>query len=864
MVRRMKCAATLVPVLLTLLSIPLAAQVPTPESVLGFRVGADSQLASWRQIGDYFHRLAAASPMVRVDSVGPTTQGRPYLLITISDSANLARRDSLMAVQRRLADPRGLDSAGESRLVASQPAVILVSCSVHSTEIAASQMSMELAWRLVTDTALSSALRHVVVLLVPSANPDGVDIVGDWYRQMRGTRWDGTAPPWLWHPYAGHDDNRDWFMLTQVETRDLTRVLYHEWFPEVVYDVHQMGGNGARMFVPPFSDPVDPNIDPAIVGATNLVGTVMAAALLDAGREGIAHRTGFDLWWHGGLRTVPARHNMIGILSEAASARIASPSCLPAAAIRQPARGVDYPAPWTASCWRLRDIVDDELIAAEALVRLAASDRAGFLRRFVASGRRAVLAGRSEPPAAFLLPPEGDAARRAHLANLLLATGVEVRRALAAFTADGRSWPAGTLVVRMDQPYRAHAKDLLEVQHYPDRRQYPGGPPIPPYDVTGWTLPLQMDVAVSEVAALPDVPLERLDSVAVAPGAVEGRGDVVLLDNTANGHIAAVWAALAAGAEVHFAPRAFEAAGRTWPAGTLVVRGGRSAVDSAARRSGFRAPALRRAPVSDGPLVRGVPRLAVYRSWNASMDEGWTRWVLESLGVPYRSVGDSAMRAGNLRSRFDVIILPSEGDSAIASGRRSGSLPDRYTGGLGDSGIAALRSFLEAGGTVVAIDQATRFAVSHLGAPATVVAAGGRGEEAEGPAAAPAGERRGAPSFSAPGAIFRVETDQSHPLASGYGPQASVYFISSVILEAGPQARAVLSYPREGNPLQSGYVLGYETLAGKAALVDAPVGAGRVVLFGFRPQHRGQTEGTFRLLTNAILYGASLPAARGN
>jgi hypothetical protein len=851
------CAVIVAPVLLSLLSIPLAAQVPAPESVLGFRVGADSQLASWRQIGEYFGRLAAASRMVRVDTLGPTTQGRPYLLVTISDSANLAHRAELMANQRRLADPRTLDSAAESRLVASQPAVVLISCSVHSTEIAASQMSMELAWRLVTDPALAALLHDVVVLLVPSANPDGIDIVGDWYRQTRGTRWDGTSPPWLWHPYVGHDDNRDWFMLTQVETRVLTRVLYRDWFPEVVYDVHQMGSNGSRMFVPPFSDPVDPNIDPLIVGGTNLVGAAMAAALLDAGREGIAHRERFDLWWDGGLRTVPARHNMIGILSEAASARIASPLCLAAAAVRQGARGVDYPAPWTPGCWHLRDIVDDELIAAQALARLAAHDRAAFVQRFVSAGRRAILAGRSEQPAAFLLPPGEDVARRAHMANLLLATGVEVHRAQAPFAADGRSWPAGTLVVRMDQPFRAHAKDLLEVQRYPDRRLYPGGPAIPPYDVTGWTLPLQMDVQAVAVASLPDVPLQRLDTVTLEPGAVDGRGDVVLLDNTVNGHIAAVWGALAAGADVQFAPRAFDAAGKTWPAGTLLVRGGRAALEAAARRYGFHAPALRRAPaLPPGRNVRGVPRVAVYRSWNANMDEGWTRWVLEQLGVPFTSVTDSTIRAAALRAQYDVVILPSESDSAIAFGRRPGSLPDRYTGGLGESGVAALRAFLAAGGTVIAIDQASRFAVARLGASAGVVATGGRGGEGE-PGTEPAGAAGTGPRFSAPGSIFAVAVDRSHPIASGYGAEAMIYFLSSAVLDAGGAAHAVLSYPREGSPLRSGYLEGAELLAGRAALVDAPVGNGRVILFGFRPQHRGQTHGTFRLLTNAILYGSS-------
>ena len=514
---------------------PAAAQVPTPEAVLGFRPGADSMLASWAQITDYLGRLAAASPRVRLDTVGPTTQGRPYLLATISDPANLARRAALMEAQARLADPRTLDSAAEARLVATQPAVILISCSIHSTEIAASQMALELAHRLATDSALGAALRHVVVLLVPSANPDGIDIVGDWYRRTRGTPYDGTSPPWLYHAYVGHDNNRDWYMLTQVETRHLTRVLYRQWFPEVVYDIHQMGGGGARLFLPPFADPVNPNLDGMLVEAINHVGTAMATALADAGRGGVAHQAQFDLWWHGGNRSAPVRHNMIGILSEAASTRIASPVQLRPDQVRQSARGVNFPLPWAGGWWRLRDIVEYELIASEALVRLAANERAEFVRRFVRAGRNAIEAGRTGSPRAYLIPPgQRDEGARTQLANVLLATGVEVSRARARFTADGRAYPAGTFVIALDQPFRTHVKDLFERQAYPERREYPGGPLLRPYDVTGWTLPLTMGVAVDSVRTPVSADLERLDTAVLAPGSISGRGDVVLLANRSN------------------------------------------------------------------------------------------------------------------------------------------------------------------------------------------------------------------------------------------------------------------------------------------------------------------------------------------
>ena len=816
--------------------------------MLGFRPGADSLLASWSQIAGYLGRLAAASPRVRLDTIGPTTQGRPYLLVTISDSSNLARRSSLMAAQRRLADPRTLDSATEARLVASQPAVVLISCAIHSTEIASSLMSLELAYRLATDSALGAALGNVVVLLVPSANPDGIDIVGEWYRRTRGTAFDGTSPPWLYNTYAGHDDNRDWFMVTQLETQHLTRVLYRMWFPEVVYDIHQTGGDGSRLFLPPFDDPVDPNLDGALVEAIGHVGTAMATALADAGRAGVEHRAHFDLWWHGGNRSAPVRHNMIGILSEAASVRIASPVLLRPGELHQPERGVSFPLPWAGGWWRLRDIVDYELIASEALVRTAAAERAEFVRRFVRAGRRAVAAGFAESPRFYLIPPaQRDEGARLQLANLLIATGIEISRARAPFTADGRAYAAGTLVIPLAQPFRSHVKDLFERQVYPERRVYPGGPLIPPYDVAGWTLPLTMAVAVDSVRGAVAADVQRVDTLAVTPGRVVGAGDVVLLANRSNAEATAVWRALSGGATVEFAPQPFDAAGRTWPQGTLVVRGGRAALSRAAIELGLNATAVARLPSAAGTLtLRRAPRVGLYRSRNGSADEGWTRWVLERLGVPYTSLSDSAMRAGNLRPRFDVVVLPSESPGQIRNGRPAGSAPPEYTGGLGAAGIESLRAFLRAGGTVVALDQASLFAIEDLAAPSTVVA-GGRGPR----------EARNSSRFGAPGSIFEVVVDRAHPLASGMDSVAAIFFESSPVLDAAPGGRAVLSYRSEGSPLLSGFVEGAQVLAGRAALIDAPVGAGRVILFGFSPQHRAQTNGTFKLLTNALLYGAA-------
>jgi len=389
-----------------LLALLQTAEPPVrPSAALGFEPGTDSMLADWKQVSSYMNGLALRSPYVHVDTLGRTTEGRPFLLLAITSPANQARLAAIKRGQQLLADPRLLTDATLAELRATQPAVILISNNIHSTEIASSQMGMTLAYRLATDPALTRLLDSLVVLMIPSMNPDGLDTVVSWYRRYKGTRYEGGPLPWLYHKYVGHDNNRDWFMVTQTETRLVTRMLYNDWFPEVVYDVHQMGANGVRLFVPPFTDPVNPNLDPALVAGINLVGVQMASALYDAGATGIAHQERYDLWWHGGFRSTPTRHNMIGVLTEAASVRIASPMTFAPDSVRQPLRGVNYPEPWTGGTWRLGDIVRYELIASEALVRLAARDRLTFIDRFVGLGSRAVAAGRAGHPFAYVLPP---------------------------------------------------------------------------------------------------------------------------------------------------------------------------------------------------------------------------------------------------------------------------------------------------------------------------------------------------------------------------------------------------------------------------------------------------------------------------
>ncbi len=834
--------ATLLPLLAFLPLLPLHAQAPSPSETLGIVVGADSVLANWTQIDRYMSTLALASDRVRLDTIGRTTLGKPLLMVTLTSPDNHRHLAEIKANQALLADPRRLSSALEDSLASTMPAVVFINNNIHSTEIGSSQFSMILAHRLATDERYQAWLDNLVVLMTPSANPDGLDTVVAWYREFKGTPFEGGPLPWLYHPYVGHDNNRDWFMLTQVESQATSRVLYREWFPEVVWDVHQMGNRGARLFVPPFSDPVNPNLDPIVVEATNLVGTAMAAAVYDAGKTGVAHQTRFDLWWHGGFRTVPARHNMIGILSEAASARLASPIDQDSSQFTSE-RGSNYPAPWRGGRWSMGDIIEYELLAAEGLLRLVATQREQFIRRFVLLGRRAVAAGEVGHPYAYVIPSQQhDRGTTALMVNTLMASGIEVYRATEPFAAGGDRYPAGTMIIPMAQPFRAHVKDLLEIQRYPDRRTYPGGPPQRPYDVAGWSLALQMGVDVVEIGAPFTAPMARIEEATVAAGNIHGAGEQWVLANGATMESRTIVEALQAGARVWVSPTPLTLEGTSLPAGVVVLEHDRPEILARVIRGhvqqfGFDAWRAQGLTMPAHSIAR-LPRIGLYKPWTASMDEGWTRWVLEQHGIPYVSVTDAMVRAGNLRRDFDVLLLPDLTQRSIVAGRAAGTVPDRYAGGIGDTGAQQIVDFVQDGGVLVALDGSSEFAMRHLDLPVRNALRGGERVEPN--------ER-----FVAPGSLFEVAIAQGNALTSGMRAGAHVYFANSVAFVADTTVHVLARYLPQ--PLRSGYALNADQLGGKAALVDVRVARGRAILFGFRPQHRGQPHGTFKLLFNALL-----------
>ncbi len=847
-----------------LLTTSVYAQAQPPDAFFGFRMGADGHLATAEAIEQYFEQTAAKSDRVKIVDLGPTTEGHRTIAAIISAPENIQRLEDIRTANQRLADPRGMSPEEARRLAVTHKLVLVIGCSVHASEIGATQAANELLFWLTTasDPDAMSVLQNVVVILIPMLNPDGHRLVVDWYDKERGTPFEGGPMPWLYHKYVGHDINRDGFMMNMAENRNLSRFFYTQWHPQVFLTMHQMGVNGPRFFAPPNYDPIDPNYDPIIWREAGLLGSAMTLALEHDGHTGVVSNAMYDYFWPGYEDSVPLGHNTVCLLTEVASARVASPITVPAGELRGGQKGlpeyapqINFPDPWPGGTWKLRDIVDYDLSAVHGLLRAAAAYRRELVENFYDMGARAVEAGRKGGPFAFIVPPDQhDPHAAAKLEQLLVDGSIEIERALEPFRADGDPYPAGTDIILLAQPYRAYVKTLLERQNYPARRVSPGGPPERPYDVTGWTLPLQMGVDVRTIERSFDPPVvSRVRAGTIAPARVWGdrKPAFYVVDGRGNGGAIAANRLLATGAAVAFVTSDVEVNGYRYPRGSLLVNNVKTVpavVEKIATELGLRADGLKgKAPAGTRPI--GAARVALYKPWVENIDEGWTRWLLERYEVPFRNISDADVRAGNLHAQFDVIILPAAAPARLIGGHPAGTVPAEYAGGLGQSGVEALKAFVEAGGTLVCLDQAGGLAVSAFALPIRDVAHD------------PAND-----AFFCPGAILRVDLDPAQPLAFGMTPQtagffsfSSAYEVAPVMSEAGHGGDAPLSgvqtIARYGakDVLLSGWLEGEPAIAGRAAVVQAAVGSGRVVLIGFRAQHRGQSHATFRLLFNAIL-----------
>jgi len=752
-------------ILLVFVALAANAAVQSPSQFLGMNVGADRTLADYRQIVSYFRALAAASPRVQVESLGRTTLGEDFVMAVISSEANMRNLARIRSIGQKLSDPRGLSDEQVEALVHEGKAVVLVTCNIHSSEIASSQMAMEWAFALATanDAETRRRLDNVVLLLVPSLNPDGQIMITDYYRKYLGTRYEGGRLPWLYHHYVGHDNNRDWYMLTQAETKAMNRAVYRRWYPQVWVDEHQMGTEGPRMFIPPFADPLDPTVNPLIWREVNLIGSNMALRLEQQNKAGLIYGYSFDAYWLGGTRNTGWWKNVTGLLLETASARIATPVNIEPSELRGGSKGlveykatINHPHPWAGGMWRMRDIMDYERTASDALLEIASNYREDLLRNISARAKAAITSGGSD---AYRIPRnQRDWPTAQIMTSILLDHGVEVQQA-----GSGDYW------ISMAQPYSRFVTEMLEPQRYPEVRLQPGRDILRPYDVATWTLPLAMGVTV-EHASLPGG-LHKVTEIKPETKAVIAR---------------------------HANDR--------------------------------------------------KPRVAIYNPWGGALDEGWTRWLLDTYGFGPKSLHPQDVKAG--LQNFDVFILPDISKEEIATGRRrteEGSmryvdeLPPEYRGALEKEGADVLRKFVEGGGTLLAFGEGCEYVIENFNVPVRNALAR-------------------ATDFSSPGSLARVAVNTDHPVTAGMPEETAIYIDHPIAFETTlpggeMQRRVLMTYPDDARDiLLSGWISGAERLTRKAAAVAVTYGKGRIVLFGFRPQHRGQTHATFPMIFDALYW----------
>ncbi len=858
------CAALAMPTI-------LLAQALPPADVFGFEPGDDYKLASYEQLLEFYGQLDAASERVMLQEIGTTVLGRPLLLLLISSEDNLAQLDRWREIAGELAYAR-IDDALAQQHAEEGKAVVWIDGGLHATEVAPSQMLPKLAYHIASDESEETRrIRdNVILLLMPSMNPDGLEVVRGWYERNLETPFETTRPPELYHHYVGHDNNRDWFMNNMPETAAVSRVLYEEWFPQIVYNHHQTGPAWARIFLPPFADPVNPNIHPGVTTGVNMIGSAMSNRFAMKRMPGAVSDMIYSMWWNGGMRTVPYFHNMIGLLTETshatASPRFYDPEDIPAQVGNPrrgqsaPTSGVDimYPYPWQGGESRFSDPVRYTFTASMAVLDIAADMKSRWLYGIYSMGRDAIAAAEQDRFAYVIPEQQWDPQEARNLVEILMRGGVEVQRASENFSVGERDFSAGSFIVYGSQAFRNYAIDLLEEQNYPDRRRTPDGPPDPPYDLAGWTLPMQMGVdvlRVDEPFAASGQPLSVYPEL--EPGAVSGSGGYgFAFSSRSNASVQALNRLSRAGETVLRTGASFTVDGREFPAGSYIVeiadQDTVERVDEFALELGLDFQRLDGAP-DVATTAQPAVRVGLYKSWVANMDEGWTRWLLENYEFDFETLTDTDVRESDL-SRFDTILLPDQSADELLNGHTPGTMPNEYVGGIGLAGALALKEFVEAGGTLVTLDKASDFAIQQFGLPIENTVAGTTDSQ-----------------FFIPGSLIRGKVDSNHSLAFGVQDEVATSFVRSRAFdvvsiprerEGGEEltqeppkqpVETIVSYAEE-DILMSGWALGEENyIADKAAMMRVQLGEGNVVLFGFRPQFRGQPRATYKLLFNSLL-----------
>ena len=832
---------------------PVGAAVPSPKAVLGHDIGEDYYLANYEDSVGYFHKLAASSDRIKMFTAGKTTQGRPLEYAVISSPANLAKYEHYKDISRRLAAAKGLDDAAATALAAEGKVIVHVDGGMHSSEVSAHQSAIALAYKLTStenDEQVDRILDNVIVVLWPTLNPDGMDMVVDWYRKNRGTQWETSYLPWLWQEYVGHDNDRDGYMLNMIESQNIYRAE-QEYSPEIWYSHHQTPQFPARIWLPPFSDPISSNISSYTRTWTTVIGTNMMAAFEAQQLPGAMAEAQFDNWYAGFNDYTPAFRNTISFFTEVAHDS-PTPRFYDFKTVKKFPKNmkdlkpaVMYPSPWKGGWWHFSDSVKYEIVASMSVLDTASRYRQVLLYNRYQAGRDTIRKYASEGPYAYVIPSgQTDAPEAALLAQKLIDQGITVNQATTSVTLGGRSYPAGSWVILMDQAFANLVPELFERQKYPDATLDGSGKPVDlPYDVTGWTLPLQF--AVNSVAITEKLSPDALSALtpvtrAVVAGGVSGTGTSFALSRRMNSSFLAANEAARQGAKFSFSSSPVTTANGP-ETGAIVLTGlSRDAMAKIAENSGATASAI--TEKGAGIAVRPA-RIGLYRPWAGNSDEGWTRWLLEQYRYGPVTLHNADVQKGGLRAKFDVIILPDMSRDQLVNGAKAFDEPPPYAGGIGYEGTIALKNFVAEGGTLISLNRAADATIDLLNLPVKNIVKHARSDE-----------------FFCSGALLEVKLDAPSRATAGLPPNPVVMFERGPVFEPDDGFKGNILASYTADPLKSGVMLHGEKIHDKAAALEVEYGKGRVFLYGFRPQWRAQSHGTYRFLFN-LLYSYDQPEA---
>jgi hypothetical protein len=919
---------------------PAQNKLTSPKEHFGFNIGDDYQLANYTQYEAYLKKLDQQSDRLKVVEMGKSAEGRTMYLAIITSPENHKNLDKYKEISRRLTQTEGLTDEQARALAAEGKAVVWVDGGLHATEVLGAQQLIETIWQMTSRTdAETTRFLNDVILLCCLVNPDGMELVSNWYmREPDLTRRSTSSIPRLYQKYIGHDNNRDFYMSAQPESEAINRVFYHEWFPQIVYNHHQTGPAGTVMFAPPFRDPFNYNFDPLVPLGIDLVGAAMHSRFALEGKPGVTMRSGmsYSTWWNGGLRTTVYFHNMIGLLTET----IGNPTPMEIPLVlRNQLPRADLPYPIAPQKWHFRQSVDYSITANWAVLDTASRHREQFLFNAYRMGRNAIErgsrdnwtltpteiadaqaaftkdraqqtgreagrdreqagdapqrfgGGATQPvryydamrtpekrdPRGYILPSnQPDFLTATKFINALIKTGVTIHRATAEFTVGGKSYPAGSYVVKAAQAFRPHVMDMFEPQDHPNDFAYPGGPPNPPYDSAGWTLAFQMGVKFDRVLEGFDGPFEKVNGlIKPAPGKVTTAPATIgyLTSHQVNDSFIATNRLLKDNEEVYWIKQPFSAGGKSYPAGTIFIPAKPSTqakLQKIAAELGLNFEAVATKPSGETLKLR-APRIGLWDRYGGSMPSGWTRWLLEQFEFPFTVVYPQTLDAGDLAAKFDVLIfvggaIPARdarggrggGEDEVPFGRMISpeEVPEEFRGWMGNvtvgKTVPQLRKFLEGGGAILTVGSSTNMGY-HADLPIANALVERSPEGAERPLSRD--------KMYIPGSLLQVSVDNTNPLAYGMPEKIDVFFDNSPVFRLKPEASLKgvkpVAWFSSDKPLHSGWAWGQKYLQDGVAVIEAQVGKGKLFLFGPEITFRAQPHGTFKFLFNGIYFGGA-------